>query len=68
VGGVVVAEGAFGVVFAPGEVGSAEQVAEEALVEAVEDFIEVVEATFRAGDALGAAGVADELGLAGDGG
>lgn len=68
VGGVVVAEGALGVVLAPGEVGSAEQAAEETQIETVEDFIEMEEAAFGAGDALGAAGVADELGLAGDGG
>jgi len=68
VGGVVVAEGALGVVLAPGEVGSAEQAAEETQIETVEDFIEMEEAAFGAGDALGAAGVADELGLSGDGG
>lgn len=60
------AEGALGVVLAPGEVGPAEETTEEALIEAVEDFFEVEKAAFGAGDALGAARVADELGLARD--
>jgi hypothetical protein len=68
VGGVVVAEGALGVVLAPGEVGPAEQAAEETSVEIVEDFFEMEEAAVGAGDSLCAAGVADELGLTRDGG
>jgi hypothetical protein len=64
VSGVVMAEGTLGVVLAPGEVGPAEQASEKALVQMVEDFFEMEEAAFGAGDALGAAGVADELGLA----
>ena len=68
VGGVVVAEGALGQVLAPGELRAAEEAREEADVEGVEDLIEVVVAALGAKVALAAAGVADELGLAGDGG
>ena len=63
-GGVVVAEGTLGVVLAPGKVGPPEQAAEETQVETVENFLEMKEAAFRAGDALGAASVPDEFGLA----
>jgi hypothetical protein len=68
VGGVVVAERALGVVLAPGEVGTAEQPAEEARVERVEDLFEIEEAAFGAEVALAAASGADEFGLARDGG
>ena len=61
---VVVAERTLGVVFAPGEVGPAEQAAEETHVETVKDFFEMEEAAFRAGEALGAASMANEFGLA----
>ena len=53
VGGVVVAQGALGVVLAPGKLRPAEQSAEKAHVQRVEDFIEVVVAAFRAEVALG---------------
>ena len=68
VGGVVMAERALGVVLAPGEVGAAEQPAEKARVERVEDLFEMKVAAFRAEVALAAARRADELGLARDGG
>ena len=67
VGGVVVAERTFGVVLAPGKLGAAEQSAEEAEIQRVEDFIEMVEAALGTEVAFGAAGVADELGLSRDG-
>ncbi len=57
VGGVVVAERALGVVFAPGEFGAAEEPAEEARVERVEDLFEIEVAAFRAEVALAAARV-----------
>jgi len=68
VGGVVVAERALGVVLAPGKVGAAEQPAEEARVERVENFIKIKVAALGAEVALGAARGADELGLARYGG
>jgi len=68
VGRIVMAERALGVVLAPGELGTAEQAAKEAQVERVEDFVQVVEAAFGAEVALGAAGVADDLGLPSNGG
>ena len=67
VGGVVVAEEALGVMLAPGELGTAEEVVEEALVEGVEDLVEVVVAAFGAEDALGSSGGAHLFGLAGNG-
>ena len=68
VGGVVVAERALGVVLAPGEVGAAEQPAEKARVERVEDLLEIEEAALGPEVALAAARGADELRLARDGG
>ena len=53
---------------APGELRAAQQPAEEAHVERVEDLFEVVEAALGAEEALVAARVADQLRLAGDGG
>ena len=47
VGGVVVAEAAAGVVLAPGELGAAEESVEEAAVEVVENFFEVVVVSMR---------------------
>lgn|SRR5579862_4996546 len=64
---IVVAERALGVVFAPGEVGAAEKTSEEAQVQRVEHFFKVVVAAFGSGVALASAGVADQLGLAGNG-
>ncbi len=65
--GVVVAEHTAGVVGAPGEGGAAEEAVEEAGVQAVEDLIEVVVVADGGGEALATAGLADVLGLAGDG-
>ena len=55
--GVVVAEHATGVVGAPGEDGAAEEAVEEAPVERVEDFVEVVVMTVVGEDALASAGL-----------
>ncbi len=64
---VVVAEHASGGVGAPGERRPAEQTVEESRVERLEDLIEVVVVAQCGGDALAAAGLADVLGLPGDG-
>jgi hypothetical protein len=65
--GVVVAEHATGVVGAPGECGAAEEAVEETGVEGLEDFVEIVVVAGGRGDAFAAAGLADVLGLFGDG-
>ena len=67
VGGVVVAEHATGVVGAPGKGGAAEETVEETAVEGLEDFVEVVVVADGGENALAAAGLADVLGLTGDG-
>ena len=67
VGGVVVAEHAAGVVGGPGESGTAEKSVEETGVEGLEDLVEVVVMAHGGEDALAATGLADVLGLAGDG-
>ena len=54
--------------FAPGQVGTAKQTAEEARVERIENFVEMIIAAFGSEEALAAACVADEVGLARDGG
>ena len=64
VGGVVVAEHAAGVVSRPGEGWAAEEAVEEAGIEGLEDFVEIVVAAGGGGEALAAAGLADVLGLA----
>ncbi len=66
--GVVVAQGSLGHGFAPCELGATHEAVEEAGVERVEDFFEVVVAAMGAEIALGAAAAADELGLLHDGG
>jgi hypothetical protein len=66
VGGVVVAQHAAGVVSRPGEGWAAEESVEEAGVERLEDFVEVVVVAGGGGESLAAAGLADVLGLAGD--
>jgi len=68
VGGVVVAERTPGVVFAPGEIGPAEEPAEEAHIERVEDFLQMEVAALGTKVALAAAGMANEFGLTRDGG
>jgi hypothetical protein len=55
------------VVGAPGECGAAEEAVEEAGVEGFEDFVEIVVVAGRSGEALASAGLADVLGLFGDG-
>ena len=67
VGGVVMAEQAAGGVGDPGERGTAEQAVEEASVDGLEDFVEVVVVAVGGADALAAAGLADAFGLFGDG-
>jgi hypothetical protein len=67
VGGVVVAEHAAGVVGAPGERGAAEEAVEVTGVEGLEDFVEIVVVADGCGEAFAAAGLADVLGLFGDG-
>jgi hypothetical protein len=62
-----VAEHAAGVVGAPGEGGAAEEAVEETGVEGFEDFVEVVVVAGGGGETLAAAGLANVLGLAGDG-
>ena len=68
VGGVVMAERALGVVLAPGEVGAAEQPAEKARVERIENLFKIEVAALGTEVALAATSGADELGLARDGG
>jgi hypothetical protein len=67
VGGVVVAQHTASLVGGPGEGGASEEAVEEAGVEGLEDLVEVVVVAGGGGDALAAAGLADVLGLAGDG-
>jgi hypothetical protein len=67
VGGVVVAEHAAGVVGAPGEGGATEEAVEEAAVEGLEDFVEIVVMAGGGGEALAATSLPDVLGLARDG-
>src|ERR1700677_685282 len=65
---VVVPKRPLGVVLAPGKFRPSEQAAEEAQVQRVENFLEVVEPALWAEVALGAACMANELGLSRDGG
>ncbi|MBB5345782.1 hypothetical protein [Tunturibacter empetritectus] len=51
----------------PGQGGAAEESVKEAGVEGFEDFVEVVVMAGGGGEAFAAAGLADVLGLAGDG-
>jgi hypothetical protein len=67
VGGVIVAKHAAGVVSGPGEGGAAKETVEEAGVERLEDFVEVVVVAGGGRETLATAGLADVLGLAGDG-
>jgi hypothetical protein len=52
---------------APGEGGAAKEAVEETGVEGLEDFVEIVMVAGCGGEALAAAGLADVLGLFGDG-
>jgi hypothetical protein len=67
VGRVVVAEHAAGVMGAPGERGAAEEAVEETGIEGLEDLVEIVVMAGGGGEALASAGLADVLGLFGDG-
>ena len=67
-GGIVMAQRAPSQVLTPGELRPAQKTAEEPEVECFEDFLEVVEAAFRAGEAFGASGVANQFRLPRDGG
>jgi hypothetical protein len=66
-GGVVVSEHATCVMGAPSERGAAEEAVEEAGVERLEDFIEIIVVADRCGEAFAAPGLTDMLGLFGDG-
>src|SRR5438477_2365398 len=66
--GVIVAQRALGVVFAPGEFRTSHESAEEAKIQGIEYFVKVIEAAFWTEVALGAARSPNQLGLAGDGG
>lgn len=67
VGRIVVAEHASGVVGGPSERGAAQETMKEAGVERLEDFVEIVVVARRRGETFAAAGLADMLGLFGDG-
>jgi hypothetical protein len=54
------------VVGAPGEGGAAEETVEEAGVEGLEDFVEIVVVAGGGGEAFAAAGLADVFGLFGN--
>src|ERR1035441_4841825 len=66
VGRVVVAEAAAGVVLAPGELRTSEESVEEAVVEVVEDFLQMVVVSASGADVLASAHLADEAGLGGN--
>jgi hypothetical protein len=55
------------VVGAPGKGGAAEEAMEEAGIEGLEDLVEIVVVAYGGEDTLASAGLADVLGLAGDG-
>src|SRR5271157_4549968 len=61
------AEGAAGDLLAPCELGPAQQAAEEARVQRIEDLLKVVEAALGTEETLVAASAANQLRLAGDG-
>src|SRR5664279_3998967 len=67
VGCVVVTQRPLGHVFAPCQLGAAQHSAEEAEVQGIEDFIEVIKVAFGPAEALAAASSANEFGLPGDG-
>jgi hypothetical protein len=64
---VVVTEHATSVVGAPGESGPAEKAMEETCVEGLEDLVEIVVMAYGRRETFAAAGLADVLGLFGDG-
>src|ERR1051326_1147367 len=61
---VEVSEHGAGALLAPGHLRASEQAVEEARVEVVEDGLEIVDMSLRAGDALASARLADEVDLA----
>jgi hypothetical protein len=67
VGGVVVTQHTAGMVSRPGESGSAEQTVEEAGVERLKDFVQIVMMAGGSGEALASSSLADVFGLSGDG-
>ena len=66
VGRVVVAEAVAGVVAAPGELRASHESVEEAAVEVVENFFEMIMVAAGGVDVLASANLADEAGLGGD--
>jgi hypothetical protein len=66
VGGIVVAEAAAGVVPAPGKLRAAEESVEEAAVEIVEDFFQMIVMAAGGADVLASANLTDEAGFGGD--
>ena len=66
VGGVVVAEAAAGVVLAPGDLRASHESVEEAAVEVVEDFFQMVMVAASRADVLASAHLADEAGFGGN--
>ena len=65
-GGVVVSEHAAGVMGAPSQRGAAEKAVEEAGVERLEDFVEIIVVADRCGEAFASPRLTDMLGLFGD--
>jgi len=66
VGGVVVAEAAAGLVLAPGELRAPHESMEEAAVEIVEDFFQMIVMAAGRADVLASANLTDEAGFGGD--
>ena len=64
--GVVVAEAAAGMVLAPGELGASHESVEEAAVDVVEDFFQMVVMAAGGVDVLASAHLADEPGFGGN--
>ena len=64
--GVVVAEAAAGVVLAPGELRASHESVEEAAVEVVENFFQMVVVAAGGADVFASAHLADEAGFGGD--
>lgn len=64
--GVVMAEAAAGVVLAPGELRASQESVEEAAVQVVEDFFQVVVVALGGADVLASAHLADEAGFGGN--
>ena len=65
-GGIVVAEAAAGVVLAPGKLRAAHEPVEEAAVEVVENFFQMIVMAAGGADVLASAHLADEARLGGN--